>query len=42
VSADNRLETVTDALTRLRDDGYTADFYATDQGDSPAKAAIEQ
>lgn len=33
VSADHRLETVTDALTRLRDDGYTADFYATDQGE---------
>lgn len=32
VSAGHRLETVTDALTRLRADGYTADFYATDQG----------
>jgi hypothetical protein len=33
VSADYRLETVTDALTRLRSDGYTADFYATDKGE---------
>lgn len=32
VRADHRLETVTDALTRLHDDGYTGDFYATDQG----------
>ena len=28
-----RLETVTDALTRLRRDGYTSEFFATDQGD---------
>jgi copper chaperone CopZ len=27
------LDTVTDALNRLRADGYTADFYATDQGE---------
>jgi copper chaperone CopZ len=33
VSADHRLETVTDALTRLRSDGYTAEFYATDKGE---------
>ena len=33
VSDDARLETVTDALTRLRADGYTADFSATAQGD---------
>ena len=33
VSNDARLETVTDALTRLRADGYTADFSATAQGD---------
>jgi hypothetical protein len=32
VRADHRLETVTDALTRLRAGGYTADFYATHQG----------
>ena len=32
-SDDARLETVTDALTRLRADGYRADFSATDQGD---------
>ena len=31
-SDDARLETVTDALTRLRADGYTADFFATAQG----------
>ena len=30
---DAQLETVTDALTRLRANGYTADFFATDQGD---------
>ena len=28
-----RLETVTDALTRLRAGGYTSDFFATDQGE---------
>ena len=28
-----RLETVTDALTRLRADGYMSDFFATDQGE---------
>jgi len=28
-----RLETVTDALARLRADGYTSDFFATDQGE---------
>ena len=33
VHHDAQLETVTDALTRLRADGYTADFFATDQGD---------
>ena len=33
VSDDARLETVTDALTRLRADGYTADFSATAQGE---------
>ncbi len=33
VSDDARLETITDALTRLRTDGYTADFSATAQGD---------
>ncbi|MCU1391335.1 MAG: hypothetical protein JWL72_4673 [Ilumatobacteraceae bacterium] len=32
VPADHRLETVTDALTRLRADGYTADFEASHQG----------
>lgn len=33
MSDDARLETVTDALTRLRAAGYTADFSATAQGD---------
>ena len=33
VSDDAQLETVTDALTRLRADGYTADFSATAEGD---------
>ena len=28
-----RLETVTDALTRLRVDGYTSDFFANEHGE---------
>ena len=47
-----RLETVTDALARLRADGYTSDFFATDQGElacrgcdrtmNPADVRIDQ
>jgi len=47
-----QLETVTDALTRLRADGYTSDFFATDQGElacrgcdrtmNPADVRIDQ
>jgi len=29
---EHRLETLTDALTRLRADGYLSDFFATDHG----------
>ena len=42
VRADHRLETVTDALTRLRTDGYTADFYATDQGELTCQGCDQQ
>ena len=47
-----QLETVTDALTRLRADGYTSEFFATDQGElacrgcdrtmNPADVRIDQ
>lgn len=47
-----RLETVTDALTRLRANGYTSEFFATDQGElacrscgrtmNPADVRIDQ
>jgi copper chaperone CopZ len=41
VAAEHRLETVTDALTRLRAEGFTNDFYATEQGELACSGCLQ-
>ena len=39
--AEHRLETVTDALTRLRAEGFRNDFYATEQGELACSGCLQ-